>query len=117
MNVRRDIRRGRPDRLNLRRRVSAYSRQDRVANFKIGISSDPKERAMTYEGTYGEMVVLYETQSERFVRDIERFLIDNYWYDCDNIIGGGGGRLGKPPYYLYVALQKGARPSYPVFLP
>ncbi len=52
------------------------------------------------------MVVLYKTESERFVRDGERFLIDRYRDVCENTIGGGGGRLSGPPYYLYVVVRR-----------
>ncbi len=93
---------------DLPRIVSALTRSDRVANFKIGISGDPEKRAEEYEdeGIYDEMVVLYKTESERFVRDGERFLIDRYRDVCENTIGGGGGRLSGPPYYLYVVVRR-----------
>ena len=100
------LRTGWPSRLDWPRIVSAFSRPDRVANFKIGICGDPGERARAYEGTYDEMVALYETGAERFVRDTERFLTDYYWDVCDNSIRGGGGRLSEPPYYLYIVLRR-----------
>jgi len=107
MDVRWDsVRTGWPSHLNLQRIVSAFTRSDRVATFKIGICGDPEGRATGYSGTYDEMVVLYETWSERFVRDTERFLSDYYWDVCDNSIRGGGGRLSGPPYYLYVVLRR-----------
>ena len=84
----------------LRRRISAYKRSG--SPFKIGITSCPQRRAMGYGSRYDEMIVLYRTTSDRFGRRIEAILIEHYWEDCDNSIGGGGGRKGYPPYYLYI---------------
>jgi len=48
------------------------------------------------------MVLIYRTNSESFIRSMERTMIDEYWEDCDNSIGGGGGSLHGPPFYLYI---------------
>ena len=85
---------------SLRRSISKYRRSS--SSFKIGITNDPDRRAMEYGFTYDVMVVLYRTSSDRFVRQIESLLIEEYWYDCDNTVGGGGGSRGCPPYYLYI---------------
>ncbi len=84
----------------LRRRISALTRGD--AFFKIGITSNPNSRASQYGDEYDEMVVLYRTTSNRFVRKLETVLIEEYWEHCNNEIGGGGGQIGSAPYYLYI---------------
>ena len=105
MYVRYALRSGWPSGLGLQRVVSAFARSDRCRRFKIGISGNPDSRASQYPYGYDEMVVLYETWSERHARHTEAFLTDYYWDDCDNSIRGGGGRLSGPPYYLYVVLS------------
>ena len=87
---------------SLRRSLSQYAR---YSNFKIGITGSPETRAIQYrvhDPSYTEMVVLYETRSEDFVRTAERILVEEYLDYCDNTIGGGGGSLMEPPYYLYI---------------
>ena len=49
-----------------------------------------------------EMIVLYKTSSERNVSRMEKMLVEEYWAYCDNSIGGGGGPVDGPPYYLYM---------------
>ena len=89
---------------SLRRGISQYRRNSLW--FKIGITNDPYRRASGYRAQYGdlydEMIVLYETSSDNFVRQMESVLIEDYWEDCDNSVGGGGGGRGAPPYYLYI---------------
>ena len=84
----------------LRRAISQYRRSS--SSLKIGITGLPASRADSYGNQYSEMIVLYKTSSDGFVRAIEAMLIDEYWEDCDNSIGGGGGSLSGPPYYLYI---------------
>lgn len=87
----------------MRRRVSAYTRAG--IPFKIGITNDPYARASQYdynEPYYDEMILIYGTSSINHVRELEAVLIDYYWDFCDNSIGGGGGRVGIGPYYLYI---------------
>ena len=49
---------------------------------------------------YSEMIVIYKTQSLRNVRYVESALIEEY--GGDNSIGGGGGPITGPPYYVYI---------------
>lgn len=87
----------------MRRRISAYTRAG--IEFKIGITNDPYARASQYEYNepyYDEMILIYGTSSINHVRELEAVLIDYYWAVCDNSIGGGGGRVGAGPYYLYI---------------
>ena len=88
------------------RSISAYTRRDRVRGFKIGITSDPERRFQEeYAHAYRNMAVVYQSSSVANVADMERLLIDHNWELADNIISGGGGNYGDPPYYLYVAMR------------
>ena len=104
MRIRWENHTGWPSRQGLAGRISAFSRWDRCTRFKIGITGDPERRARQYLDDYDEMVVLYETPSQKHVRDTERHLTEYYWDYCDNSIKGGNGRLSDPPFYLYVVL-------------
>ena len=84
----------------LRRSISQYRRSG--SSLKIGITGRPLGRAKGYGLQYSEMVLLYQTSSSKFVREIEAILIDEYWEDCDNSIGGGGGSVSGPPFFLYL---------------
>ena len=88
----------------LRRSISQYRRGS--SQFKIGITNSPRRRAIEYGWEFDEMVVLYKTSSSDFARDTEAILVDEYWEDCDNEIGGGGGPLGQAPYYLYIVRKE-----------
>ena len=87
----------------LRRRIAAYVRDGKP--FKIGITNDPKRRANQYGNEYDEMIVLYPTGYSEFVRDLEHILIEDFWEYCDNEVGGGGGPVAEPPYYLYIVVS------------
>ncbi|HVF50448.1 MAG TPA: GIY-YIG nuclease family protein [Pyrinomonadaceae bacterium] len=88
------------------RKISAYTRSDRVNGFKIGITSNPERRFREgYAHAYHKMAVVYETSSVANVAELERLLIEYNQELADNIISGGGGNYGDPPYYLYVAMR------------
>jgi hypothetical protein len=90
----------------LRRRVSAYTRQDVVGRFKIGITNNPRRRFSNgYSADYDEMIVLYRSPSRDSVSQVERDLIDHNQAITKNRIAGGGGNCGDPPYYLYIVLR------------
>ena len=84
----------------LRRRLSALKRSGR--RFKIGITGYPEVRSDAYGPEYTEMVVLYQTTSEHYIRELERLLVDEYRSHIDNETRGGGGDVKGPPFYLYV---------------
>ena len=87
---------------NLCMRISALVRSD--TPFKIGITSNPDKRASGYrshDSQYDEMIVLYQTTSERFIRQLEQDLID-YYEGWSYNVAKGQGRLGDPDFYLYV---------------
>jgi|SRR5580693_9198226 hypothetical protein len=90
----------------MRRRVSAYTRDHVVKGFKIGITNSPETRWLTYADKYDEMIVLYESSSIDCVSQLECELIDHNEELAHNVIGGGGGHVGKTgPYYLYIVLR------------
>jgi len=91
---------------DIRRQLSAYTRQDRIRRFKIGITNDPERRyQQAYTNEYDEMILLYRTSSINFVSWLEKELVSHNWDISDNNIAGGGGNIGAPPYYLYVVIR------------
>jgi hypothetical protein len=100
-----DIVTGRPSEVfaALVRKLSAYTRRDRTRRFKIGITNNPHSTfSGRYASNYDEMIVLYKTRSIDSVSRLESYLVEHNWEVADNRIGGGGGRIGEPPYYLYI---------------
>lgn len=89
----------------LRRKISQIIRHWRI--HKIGITANPvrREREHLADG-YRDVRLLLKTTSRAVIRAIEAELIHYYWFEPgnENRTGGGGGRLGEGPYYLYVAL-------------
>jgi hypothetical protein len=102
-----DIITGRPAEVAscLRRRVSAYTRDHLVRGFKIGITNNPEARFARHAATYDEMIVLYMSQSLDSVSQVECDLIEHNEEVAHNVINGGGGNYGDPPYYLYIVLR------------
>ena len=88
------------------RRISAFTRFGRARKFKIGITNNPERRwRQCYEGAYDEMLVVYQSSSIYYVSELEYELVNHNWFHCDNLIAGGGGGIGSPPYFLYVAVK------------
>jgi hypothetical protein len=103
-----DVTTGRPAEVasTLRRRVSAYTREDRVSRFKIGITNNPRGRFSNgYARDYHEMIVLYRSASLDSVSQVERDLIEHNAEITRNRIAGGGGDYGGAPYYLYLVVR------------
>lgn len=103
-----DLTTGRPADVEstLRRRVSAYTREDRVSRFKIGITNSPYGRFSNgYARDYDEMIVLYRSSSLDSVSQVECDLIEHNAEITRNRIAGGGGDYGEPPYYLYLVIR------------
>lgn len=99
---------GRPEDVvsDVLRSLSAYTRRDRVRNFKIGITSNPERRFREqYNKNYDKMVVLYQSSSITNVSRLEVELVQHNKELADNIIAGGGGNYGEPPYYMYVVIK------------
>ncbi len=106
MNIRHEIETGWPSQTNLQQWISTYTRADRVATFKVGITNNPQARAANYGNAYDEMIVLYQTSSDANVRTMESTLTQCYRGFSDNVNDGGGGPRGTGPYYLYIVLKK-----------
>ena len=103
-----DLMTGRPADVasTLRRRVSAYTRDDRVNRFKIGITNNPLGRFSNgYAPDYDQMIVVYRSSSLDSVSQVECDLIEHNGYITRNRIAGGGGDYGEPPYYLYLVIR------------
>lgn len=103
-----DVVTGRPSEVlaTLLRKLSAYTRRDRVRRFKIGITNDPHRRlSQAYSAEFDEMIVLYQTSSIGFVSALEADLVEHNWEFTENVVAGGGGGVGDPPFFLYVVLR------------
>jgi hypothetical protein len=56
------------------RSISAYTRQDRVRGFKIGMTNNPERRFRdAYAHAYHKMAVVYQSTSVNNVAELERF--------------------------------------------
>ncbi len=51
------------------------------------------------------MAVVYQSSSIENVSQLEWLMIEHNRELADNIIAGGGGSYGNPPYYLYVVVR------------
>jgi hypothetical protein len=91
---------------NVLRVISASTRTDRVRWFKIGITNNPENRfRQAYSRLYDKMIVVYQSSSLNNVSELECDLIEHNRELADNIIGGGGGNYGDPPYFMYVVIK------------
>lgn len=91
---------------SLRRRISAFTRQGKIAGFKIGITNDPERRwRQAYNNVYDEMLVLYVSYLSTHVLELERELVSHNQGFSDNLIAGGGGRTGRGMYFLYIVIK------------
>jgi hypothetical protein len=103
----------------LTRSVAAFCRSDRrVRKLYIGIASgidaisamDRRYDAYKSEHGVNEMIALYQSSSEAFCRDVERYLEKYVSERNANILnrtGGGGGRPSSGPnYYVYLAIKR-----------
>jgi hypothetical protein len=92
------------------RSISAYTREDRVRFFKIGITNDPDRRFQeAYPKHYDKMFAVYQSTSIDSVSRLEDELVEHNRDLADNIVAGGGGSIGSPPYYLYVVVKYNRR--------
>ena len=108
--ITRELRTGRPSRLEsgFRRRVSAYVRN--AATFKSGSTNNPWNRRSQpdHRGHRDRMIVMYRTRSWNSAKQPERLLIDHYRGSGENVDAGGGGPSDDPPRYLYVVIHSGS---------
>ncbi|GFK92931.1 hypothetical protein NNJEOMEG_00759 [Fundidesulfovibrio magnetotacticus] len=105
---------GHPSQLNPTHCLGAYLRADEHHHVKVGITNNPEVRASQHAAdmTWGKMVVIYETTSLGYVRQVESQLVDHLRTRCTatcngaNAVGGGGGNYGEGPYYVYILFSK-----------
>ena len=88
----------------VRRRVSAYTREDVVRGFKIGITNNPRVRFSNGYARLRRNDRGLQKPSLDSVSQVERDLIEHNKV-TKNRIAGGGGNYGDPPYFLYVVLR------------
>jgi len=106
MRIREDIETGWPSGTNVHQRISAYVREGRARSFKVGITNNPYARAANYGDQYDEMIVVYQTTSDKNLRELETLLTDYYAGHSDNQNDGGAGPRGQGPYFLYVVVRR-----------
>ncbi|MXY60355.1 MAG: hypothetical protein F4Y96_07965 [Chloroflexi bacterium] len=106
MKIRRAFKEGRPEEV-WNDLVRAVAGARRLGRFRIGTTVAPRIRAVELESIYGEMRLLYRTDSRTDALRLEHDLIELSWDDCDNWEHGGPS-LGSPPYYLFVACSQAA---------
>ena len=93
--------------LTLKKSINTYIQH--YSTVKIGITCDPERRMSEHYRTdlgWEKMVVKYKTTSVNYINRIEKETIDYHRDDITNMISGGGGPNGNPPYYLYLLLKK-----------
>jgi hypothetical protein len=79
--------------------------------FKIGITSNPNRRWGEHKKSdpgWDRMIVVYETTSLTYIRQLESLLIEAGWNreESWNFTGGGGGRFSQSgKYYLYILYE------------
>jgi len=88
-----------PSVYDVARRVAQHRRTNA---YKIGYTNNPRMRLSKHREHYDEMIVLYQTRSLDSALNMEAWLISEMWCSNDNAIGGGGGKVGEPPYFVYL---------------
>ncbi len=76
---------------------------------KVGITNNPQRRKDRHKYDpigWDIMHVRYHTTSLRYVRELEKIIVDHHWDYLENRIGGGGGNFGEGPYYLYILIKR-----------
>lgn len=110
-NVRYETESGWPSRLDsLLKRIGAYTREDRVSQWKVGISAYPERRAEQHDRSgvgYDEMVVIYVTRSIANARVVERWVTEEFDGYLDNERQGGGGLVAEAEaHFVYLLLRR-----------
>jgi hypothetical protein len=100
---------GRPSGLDLHVKASRLTRHDYYNGYKVGITNNPERRKKEYilhATRYTEMLIIYKTNSRKYVKDVEKLITKYLEGFCDNKIMGGGGNYGNSPYFVYIAREK-----------
>ena len=103
---------------NLRQSINSYIRH--YSTVKIGITCNPERRMSEHDRSgigWEKMIVKYKTSSVSYINEIEKETIDSHWDDITNMVSGGGGPNGNPPYFLYILLKNKALQPFPSKFP
>jgi T5orf172 domain len=110
MKIRDECEKGWPSGVNLRQRLAAIVREDRVHRYKVGRTNNPQARAKLYEGRgsqYDEMILIYRSISPAHAIQLETILDEDFRDVSDNLNGGSAGRHGEDgPYYVYIVVRR-----------
>lgn len=94
---------------SLKKAIGQYNRY--CNNIKIGLTVNPDQRWQFHKlDGWREMVVIYETNSPNYAKEIEKQLINHGWefhYNKSWNEKSGGGTLqhGHSKYYVYLLLD------------
>jgi len=75
--------------------------------FKIGITCNPISRWRAYEREgFAQLHLLHATEEPSLIQMLEAALIDTFRAQpgCRNVAPGGEGRVGRTPYFAYLAV-------------
>jgi hypothetical protein len=107
MSIRYDLITGPPTKVLSELEQLVKSNLRGTSSAKVGLTDNPSGRfAQAYKNEYDQMIVFYQTNSIENAREVERVMIDNNWAVLDNEVGGGGGRVGQAPFYVYLVVEK-----------
>lgn len=68
--------------------------------------TEPPHNVPHDQSGYGKMFIIYETENPHKINELEKQLIVEFNEKTRNRVGGGGGRPGHAPYYIYVVVQE-----------
>eukprot|EP01120_Amphizonella_sp_Union-15-10_P005328 TRINITY_DN16080_c0_g1_i1.p1 TRINITY_DN16080_c0_g1~~TRINITY_DN16080_c0_g1_i1.p1 ORF type:complete len:125 (-),score=17.44 TRINITY_DN16080_c0_g1_i1:8-382(-) len=98
----------------LKDKIYDYTKRKGAKHMWIGIASRGLEGCRErWNDKYKDlgmtkMRALYQTSSDDYRKRLEALLIDwcaKHGYPIDNVVAGGGGGQGTPPYVVYVAFS------------
>jgi hypothetical protein len=115
MEIRDECETGWPSEVNLRQRIAAYTRDDRLRNYglpaklkakvqgepllryKVGKTANPPIRAAQYGATYDEMILVYKTSSPDHAARLETIMTRTSRMLITSAMGAEGGEQQKAP--------------------
>lgn len=98
---------------SLKKKLYYLVKTKEAHSFWLGIASGVSGCQARWDQKYKNagmnmFYILYESESDTFRKNLEEDLIDwakKYKYNPENINSGGGGPIGSPPYFVYIALR------------